>query len=257
MSDIVDIYTNAIYDNLRPMYANWQPGSPIELGDYGFLDRKHFVHQGNVKDLGITFQPRNDTSTDQINFSSKGNTKVTLNAAGSGPVGSGVTVKASLQVDFSSEEAVFFNAAECAYDMIQDKVALGTQIMDRFKKKTWNRDWVVVTDIVNAGATTIAISGSQSSSVVFQASGSVPQINLADASIGLSVVASSNVALQIAAQKGMSPLIGLSKIQHAFLFFGNQFQPKLAMTSFPLPRLATTAEAGDPERNPAYFGQLK
>jgi hypothetical protein len=168
-------------------------------------------------------------------------------------------VKASLQIDFSSEEAVFFNAAECAYDMIEDKAALGTEVIQRFKSNTWDREWAVITDIVNAGSTTIAVSGGTTSSVVFQASGKVPQINLADASISFSVVSSSNVALQIAAQQGLSPLIGLSKIQHTFLFFGSKFKPALLMNNLGLlSRLEDTTDtnAAPLPANPIYFGQF-
>jgi hypothetical protein len=255
MSAIVDIYTDAVHDNLRPMYANWQPGMPVELGDYGVLNGNHFIHVGNVADLGIKFTVRTDKSKDQINFSSKGSTKVTLNAAGTG----GSNVKANLQIDFSSEESVFFNAAECGYDMIEDKAALGADVMKRFKGGTWEREWAVITDIVNAGATTIAVSGGTSSSVVFQASGNVSQIDLANASLSLSVVSSSNVALQIATQQGLSPLISLSKIQHTFMFFGNKFGPAaLMMNDLSLARRVgdISKVEDDSSSNPDYFGQL-
>ncbi len=264
MRDICDIYTSAVYGNLRPLYGNWLPDKPVELGDYGILHDRAFMQIGNVRQLGITFQPRKDSAGDQIIFSSKGSARVTLKPAGSGPVAGGANVKASLQIDFSSEDSVFFNAAGCAYNMIQDKAGLGKDIMKRFENRTWDRQWAVVTDIVQAGATTIAASGGHSSSIVFEADGNVPQINLADASVSLSVASCSNVALQIAARKGLSPLIGLSRIQHVFLFFGSQFTP--AFSCFGNSGLSSRIEdAGNPatpehaEDKPSnfYFGQMK
>jgi hypothetical protein len=143
--------------------------------------------------------------------------------------------------------------------MIEDKAALSAEIMKQFAAGTWDREWAVITDIVNAGATTIAVSGGTTSSVVFQASGNVPQIDLADASISFSVVSSSNVALQIAAEQGLSPLIGLSKIQHTFLFLGNKFSPAMLINNLGLVnRLQDTIKTDksvSPE-NPIYFGQF-
>jgi hypothetical protein len=266
MSSLADIYTSAVYGNLKPLYGNWFPDTPIKLGDYGTLNNNQFIPLGNIGDpsIGITFKVTSSPSSDQINFSSSGTTKVTLTAAGTANVSGGVSVKASLEVDFSSQESVFFNAAGCSYNMIEDKVTLGASIMNLFNNGTWNRDWAVVTDLVATGSTTIAVSGGQSSSVVFQASGNVPQIDLADASIGLSVVSSSNVALQIAAEKGLNPLIGLSKIQDTFLWWGNQFGPTMLFSNLKLlSKLQDTRQFNSKslsvasiKNNPIYFGQL-
>lgn len=71
----------------------------------------------------------------------------------------------------------------------QDKAGIGREIMQRHKAGDWDRGWAVVTDLVRAGATTIAVSGADQASVVFEATGDVEKINLADASVGLSVAA--------------------------------------------------------------------
>lgn len=220
---ISQIYSDEIRRHLRPLFANWQPSQPIVLGDFGKLEGNIFIRLGNVKKFDINFTDRSDDRKDQQSFASEGSTEVKFTAAGKGPTG--VDVKANLEVNFSSKDSVFFNAAECRYSMIDDKVALGVAIMELYRAKKWDRAWAVVTDTIAAGATTLAVSGSSSSSIVFEATGNVPNINLADASIGLAIKGARNVGYQVVAQQGLTPLIALSKIKPIFLGVGEKFQP--------------------------------
>ena len=66
-------------------------------------------------------------------------------------------------------------------------MALGTQIMSAYRRGKWQREWAVITDLVRARKTTVAISGSAAGGIVLEADGSVAQIDLAKAAIGLSL----------------------------------------------------------------------
>lgn len=232
---ISEIYTKSIYDNLKPLYANWDPRKPVQLGDFGVMRDCTFIYLGNISQFSkdfpqLKFTERSSPTTDHKSFSSKGTTEVKFNAKGSVSVGGVVNVKPTLEVNFSSEESTFFNAAECQYSMIADKVSLSNTIMDMYhkrdgEKRKWEREWAVVTDLVKAGSTTIAISGGSSASIVFETTGDVESINLADASIGLSIKHSTNIGYQVVAEQGLVPLIGLCKIQSLFLWEGAEFSP--------------------------------
>lgn len=260
MTSIVKIYTDAVYDNLKPLHANWEPGRPIKLGDFGILRDRTFIHLGNLSDLGIAFDERPDLANDQKFFTSQDSVEVKFNAKGSVPISGIVNVNASLEVNFTSQNAVFFNAADCDYLMIENKVALGKEIMEKFENNEWQREWVVVTDLVKAGATTLAISGGRSASIVFEASGNVDRINLSDASIGLTVKNATNVGYQVVAENGLIPLIGLCKIQSTFLWWNDKFKPLTrALNDYRVldvlensPRVKT-----EESKEALYFGQLK
>lgn len=259
MASIVEIYTGAVRANLKPLFANWEPGKPVELGDYGILSGDAFIHIGNIKDLGMPFSVRDDASTDRKYFSSAGSTEIRLNAKGTANLSGLLNAKATLEIHFGSSKGVFFNAAECRFSMIQDKAGVGREIMRRYKSGDWDRGWAVVTDLVRAGATTIAVSGADQASVVFEAKGDVEKINLADASVGLNVAAQKNVGYVVDAQSGLTPLIGLSKIQSTFLWFGENYQP--------LSKYCDARMLSDMRRSPGirteesaedlYFGQVK
>jgi hypothetical protein len=258
---ISEIYTDEIRKNLRPLFANWQPDQPVKLGDFGKLQGNIFIRLGSVSQFGITFAERSDSRGTQQFFSSKGTTDVKFNAAGSAPAGGTVNVKANVEINFSSEESVFFNAADCKYSMIADKVALGAEVMKLKQKDKWKRSWVVVTDVVESGATTLAVSGSSSSSIILEATGNVPNIDLADASVGFTIKSARNVGFQLVAAKGLTPLIALSQIKSPFpLWFGEGgFQP-LSMTIFGsdvVRTLQNTPEVKTEEsEEELYFGQI-
>jgi hypothetical protein len=185
---------------------------PIELGTIGTLDGEIFRPSGNVKsDFDIDIGTINrGPSVAHIYFTTSGNCSVTFTNKGGGTV-DGVTVNASIDIEFSSSDAVFFNGAGCIWVSVADKLLLGKKIMALGDR--WNTDLAVVVDYIEAAATTIAISGSDSSSIKFQASASVPSIDLANADVGLSLAASRNIGYQLASSNPLRPLIGLAKVQ--------------------------------------------
>ena len=217
MATIQEVYTTTIHKNLKPFFANWEPGRPVELGDYGLIEGYSFTFLGNVKDMNIMFESRVNTRSDRKTFTSDSSTEVNMHAK------SDKYLKATLEINFKSADAVFFNASECLYSMIADKPALGRSIMELHTRGNCNYSWAIITDVIKAGATTVAISSGASSSLVLEAS-ETEEINLADASAKLAVVSQKNVGFQVVGQAGLTPLIGLCKIQKPWIF-GKEFNP--------------------------------
>ncbi len=227
MNGIASIYTKTLYENFQPLHATWPPDSPVELGDFGFVDASRQFHKmGKVKaDRGLTFTVSKQPGKPfQMSFASQGKTQVKLNAKGEASAGAPATVRASLEVTFSAENAVFFNAAECVSSIVENKAALGDEIMKLYDAGKWDYRWAVITDLIEVGATTIAISGANSASIVFGATSDVPQIDLASASVGLGMTTQTNVGFQLATKTGLTPLFGLCKLQGRFLFW-EDFRP--------------------------------
>lgn len=260
MSNLADVYTKQIHDNLQPLYANWDIATPRELGDYGKLDGSLFISLGNIKnDFGINVPEIEEERLDSRSFASKGNTDVSLTGQGQIPA-SGVTVNAKLEITFSESDAMFFNAAGCVYTMAQSKFRLGQDIIAL--KDKWDPSWVVVTDIVDSGAVTAAISSSRNASITFEADAHVPAINLADPKLSLTVSSSRNCSFQLAAPQGKNILLGFCGIRG---FFNPGFGPVKAVlfdpkhapmpTKVSKPTIKSTAAKTGPSPQ-AYFGQI-
>jgi hypothetical protein len=265
MSALGAIYSDDIHHHFKTLYATWLPNEPLQIGDIGLLQDNLFVRTGDIKtDFGISFDVREFADQKATyEYSSSDSTSIKFNAKGStGP--SGPPVKASLEIDFSSKNSVFFNAAECVPQSLKDQIALGNAVMDLFKAGKWDANYAVITSLLKAGSTTVIVSGSESSSIVLEAqSDSVQQINLGDASIGLQIQHESNVAYKVVTQASLTPLLGLSKVQHKF-FGGDHFGPKYGLVagsygvkaSGALNDLRSSRQKKDIE-DIAYFGMMR
>jgi hypothetical protein len=203
--------------------------------------------------------------TDQLSFSSKGATSVSFSAAGTVNVGGIVNTKPSLKIDFKSESAVFFNAAGCKHHMIDDKNALADAIMALYNggKGQWKREWVVVTDYIEAGSATIVVSGDSSASIELEATADVPRIDLGDAKLALAIKSSTNIGYQLVKQSDdgtLKPLVGFCKIQSKWFWSSDTFKPlSLAMVSSSVVGSLEAENSfkteGDPKKD-LYFGQM-
>lgn len=222
MVEIWDVYANDIHDNFKTLYGNWPPNVPIKLGDFGTLGHNVFNRKGNVKEVfGITFKERVGSGQKaHYSYKSAESTEVTLKAQGQGGTG-GITVNASLEIKFSSKHAVFFNAAGCEHDSIEDEVMLGNDVMRLMEAEKWDDDWVIVTRLIRSGATTIAIAGSQDGSIVFEAEATVPKIDLADAGLKLAVNHERNIGFSVATE-GLVPLVGFGGLAVSWWPWGDK-----------------------------------
>jgi hypothetical protein len=257
MADIVTVYGDSVYQNLRPLHANWEPTQPIALGDYGILTDHTLERLGNVSQLGLQIgDVLHDDVGDQKIFASGRNTTLSLHGAASGPGGQ---IKAGIDVSFAEEGSVFFNAAGCSYSLIGNKSALGQAIMQAYEAGKWDRGWAVVTDLIAAKSTTIGISTGANAKLALEASGSVPQVNLADASIGLQLSTSTNVGYQVIAKSGLTPLIGVSAVQTRFLGWSPAFKPLTASllgNAAALDRMLLSRNVETEAKTDLYFGQV-
>lgn len=229
-NSIAKVYTNAVKKNQKVLYGVWEPGFPVQLGDYGVMTGNIFTQLGNIselaelKDFNLKF--RKDDTKDEKFFTSQQGVQFELKPQAIGTV-EGVKVNASIEVKFSKENCVFFNGAECVFEMIENKYELGQKLLQIHKNSSskWRREFVVVTDKVITKRALILVSTSSDFSITLEADANIPVIDLAKASLGLKVSKQHSSGYKVITEEGIIPLIGLSKIKPSFLFFGKDFKP--------------------------------
>ncbi len=227
---ISEVYTEEVHDHLSPYYANWEPGEPLQLGDYGTLNGDTFDRLGNISTFGIGFNVRRDTVGDQKKFSSEGTKERSGGVGAEGTVNGVVDAKAELAVTFTRKNSVFFNAAECTADSIEDIAEVGKKLIDMYENdERWKKKWVVVTHVVTAGNTIIAVGTKAQSSVTFEVVGETKTIDLADASIDLKVANRDEGLYTIDSLngRGITPLMKLHRINTSW-FEETELGPALA-----------------------------
>lgn len=232
MTSTAKLYASEIKKHFRTLYANWEPGGLVELGDYGVLDGNIFTPLGKLSQDFPEFskgfiKTQKDSTKDHKEFRSESGVDVSFSAKGS-VNGAGTTlVKAALEVKFGHKDAIFFNAAECTTDRIANKAKVGEVLKKLFEDGKWKRTFCVVTDLVTAGQTIIAISQGNNSMINFEAnSPKVERIDLADAEVGLSITSEKSIGYKVDAEKGLVLLIGLCQIKPKFLWTGGDFDVK-------------------------------
>ncbi len=227
-TSVAKAYANTVRKNQKVLYAVWEPGLPVELGDYGTMNGNIFVPLGNIreiealKDFKIT--TRKDTTQDEKTFTSQRGVEYKLIPKASASV-QGIPVKASIEFNFSEENAVFFNAAGCVFEMIENKHQLGQKIKEIYEpdRSIWKKDFVLVTSVVHAKRALILVSTSSDFAIGFEAAGEVPAIDLASASLNLNLKFQKSSGYKVNAEEGLIPLIGLGKIQRKTIFHKEDF----------------------------------
>lgn len=227
---IAKIYANTVKRNQKVLYGVWEPGFPVQLGDYGVMRGNIFTQLGNISEFeelkDFKLKIRKDETKDEKTFTSKKGVQFKLSPKVEANV-NGTEERASIEVKFSRENAVFFNGAECVFELIENKYQLGQELLKIHKKdkEKWRREFVLVTDRVLTKRALILVSTSSDFFVKLEADAKVPVIDLAKASLGLQVSKQESTGYKVITEEGITPLIGLSKIKIPFLFMNKEYMP--------------------------------
>jgi hypothetical protein len=223
MSDsIAKAYANTVKKHQRTYFAVWKPGNEVKLGDYGIMNGNIFVLMGNINDFDelkdFELNIREDTTQDHMRFVSQQGVSFTLSPQVKTNV-EGVNINASMDISFTREHGVFFNAAGCTIDSIVNVHMLGLKLMDIHKqdKLRWRREFVLVASVMKAKRGLIVVSTSSDFSLTFEAKAEVPMIDLAKVGLDLQVSRQSSAGEVYILNEGFNPLVGLMKIQSRFL----------------------------------------
>ncbi len=214
------IYTREMYRQFGYL-ATWNPGTPMELGDIGIMKQKQFTKIGNVSDLGISFEIEEDHTPIDLEFSSEGAVSISTKLSGT-PTFTGSTlsdIDAGIHVTFSKENAILFKANDTRTPAIKNQIKLGKEIIELFKAGKWDKNWVVITELVTADSATILISSSKEASIDVKVSGEIGmnELDIAEAELELEVKFSKDLSTKFIAKTGLTPLFKVSKIKRPFL----------------------------------------
>lgn len=256
-------YANLVKSNQKVLYAVWEPSFPIKLGDYGYMNGNIFVHMGNISQIpelkGVNMAIRKNNANDDKFFTSGEGVEFSLTPKAVANTGK-ISAKASISINFTKEDAVFFNAAGCRYEVFEHKYEIGQQILKVHKKNsdTWKREFVLVTDRVIAKRSLILVSTSSDFQVTLEANAKIPVIDLAKANLGLSEKSVKSGGYKVITEKPLTLLIGLCKVQRPFPYIRKAFKPFLEYASNFMLHSITNLDYFEYEdiSEELYFGQI-
>lgn len=261
---IAKTYANTVKRNQKILYAVWEPGFPVQLGDYGVMKGNIFTQLGNISEFeelnNFKIKIRKDDTKDEKTFTSKKGVQYELNPRVDTTI-NGIKCNASIDIKFTKENAVFFNGAECHFELIENKHQLGQELLKIHKKSKdkWKAEFVVVTDRVVSKRSLILISTSSDFSIKLEANGDVPIIDLAEASLGLKISKQQSTGYKVITEEGITPLIGLSKIKRSFpfIFMDKEFTPMNKIYTYEMSDAIANHKYRNEENDEAlHFAQL-
>jgi hypothetical protein len=144
---ISDIYVSEVGRQLGYLAA-WPPTDSLQLGDIGTVEDGQFKRDSSLRELEIDFAAEEISGLSFLTFRSKGVTQADQPFAGG----------LRRSISFELRDSVFFDAQDCVASRIANLSSVGNAIMSRYWRRKWNRDQLVVCELVKAGALTVLVS---------------------------------------------------------------------------------------------------
>jgi hypothetical protein len=202
-------YTKELYKQFH-YYATWLPGTPVELGSIGVMKNKEFTKLSHLRNEGIEFGIDADTTKTDMDYASEKAITVKPKISGNMPVAGSVLsqVDAGFTVEFSRENSVLFKAKGSVSHSISNQIKLGQEIRKRIKEGRWEKNWVVISELVVADSTTILVSSSSKGKIELKAKANIgaAKLDIADAGLQLEVAFSRDLHTQMIAEQGATLL---------------------------------------------------
>lgn len=214
MAELIEFYTNSV-NKKTGYFAAWPINSTIKLGDYGKLNGKLFVKHGNIIDMfhiNVIEQPGIGT-VKEYSFKEGKNVSMIANAG----VSDG-NISSSIEIKFEGECGVFFSIDGCSYSEVRNFQEVGERVIEQYISSNWDEDFVLVTDLVKADASTIVISNGDNAEIKLgfdtQGTSVIDSIN---SNSNISIMNQANIGLHLIAKDNLIPLIGLSNLKVSFI----------------------------------------
>lgn len=238
-------YTNEIrkrYDYL----ATWYPGTEIGPGTVGrFLKDRLFNPESTLEKLGIRVTVADGRSdTEWSHQSAKGfEYGIKLQGRASDLAPNIPLNEAGIGMRFSGSGATFFQLGGVTVHRIEDQISLAREMMRRAKAKQWERDWIVVTEILRAQRAVILVCQSDRGSAEFTlgADASVGGLKALTANANVSFTHDDKLATKVFGDR-VTPLFRAVRLHRKFFVGPREVAPafivdleKLASSDEPRP----------------------
>ena len=213
-------YVDEIRDNLN-YTATWLPTVILRAGDVCDISGGQLRRVGSLAEYGIQPEVANSDVRSEIHYASAGSVTINVKAKGDPPPsGSLLSLsEAGIALAFNRSGAVVLQLTGCTGSSIRNLRQVGDAVLDVYHRREWTDGYVVVTETVLAGASTILISSESGASIDLIAGGAAAAagITLASLNAGLDVKSQSKIGAQFISAPGLTPLVRTSGVKpHIF-----------------------------------------
>jgi hypothetical protein len=196
-------------------HTPWTPNLSVTLGDVGALVDGVFEHRTTLATLGVEFSIAVKEGGSTIDFTSGCGVEVAISTPSPRQRGVPRGPGTRARITFSKTGDGLLQASDVDIVVIDDLGRVAEAILARYAAGTWERDWVFVTEVQTAAATTVMISGDDNASVEMDARGAIgDDVPL---SSGFVVSKKSGAVMKWVGARGLTPLFALSRVKLSLL----------------------------------------
>ena len=211
---------------------------PFELGHIiTFAKQSGFEVVGHINDpyYGLSdFEPSVKTSPAPVDIDYGDETGVRVNfktkAMGAMPKLGFAEHDTGLVVGFENTASYMLKTSGTQIHLIENIAQLGQMAQELFKQNKWNKDWYVITELVEAECVTLLIAKGKDSKIAIKSNGNIAlasENDLVRADIGLDIAFKHNMDTKLIGKQGpYFPLFKANGIKKRRLFqptLGSQF----------------------------------
>ena len=222
MTTFIKTYANEISKHLG-FLITWPINTDVKLGDVGILEDGVFKRTDTLENLGIG-KPKERESRGEANFeyTSKNGVAVEFDPNIETKIKG---IGAKIEIKFNREGAVFLRLDEHLVRQFESTDQIGKNIIQRFKNNNWQRDRVIITEIISSTNATILVAGSNNATASLLLDISLPEAEaIAKGKFVQSIGFTGSFGAKIIGAN-VSPLIRICGIKRKFLgIFGNDLR---------------------------------
>jgi len=208
----MEIYLKQIQEQFR-YRPIWPPGKPLEIGVIGKVPRGIFTNYTTIeKELGVKPEVKSTYKKDDVlEFETSGSVTTTIKAKGDATPPNAQYLgqaDAGIVMEFTSGDAVVFKLKGYHTHQIVNLAEIQEAVVARYKAKKWDKEYIIVTEVIEADGATILISKSAGAKVELAANAVIgpAELNIANASLGWELKSERSMATKVIAQSSITPL---------------------------------------------------
>ena len=211
----------------------WYPSIRLSLGDIGmFNNDRIFVPVGKITEQGIDFSADYSPAVTEFSHQSAADFDFHVKLAGAIdaftpnlPLGS-----AGIGMRFTGEGALFFQLAGVTHERIGDQITLARDLLRRANNEEWDKDWVVVTEVMRAQTAVILVSESNDGTAELTVNADMSGLGLNALTIegAASLTHSHSLSTKVTGAAGLTPLFRAVRIKRRWLVGPRRVSPAYA-----------------------------
>jgi hypothetical protein len=227
----------------------WFPDDLMQPGAIGTLDKGVFTAISTLEEQGIEARFEENQSDLSLDLSSGDGLAVHSNLSTSLPAGAqaGVDGKISVTIEATADRGILFQSAGFTKVRVANLGAVTNAVLPKYSQGTWQKEWLILTEILKTPCATIIISTSRNSSMQLEGSGEAKlgDLQLADSRLGLGITGKKGDIIGFAGRKNMTPLYKVMGVQDPF--WGNPSLKTRSVIGSEEPGMPDALAGGDKE----------